>query len=133
MIPLATRLTRLRRTSVWIADSQPGDYDCLTLGTKAGQLEVRFLVSAHELLRRWSVALPDVCILNVQLSGLSGFDLVEMLGPFPAGMTVCVVDDRYLPENEVRALKLGVHYYLCKPLEGAVLSACCRQRKPQRR
>ena len=129
MVPLATRPTRVRRTSIWIADSQPADYDCLTLGTKAGQLDVRFLTSAHEVLRRWSAALPDVCLVSVQLPGLSGFDLVEMLRPFPAGVTVVMVDDRYLPENEVRALSLGVHCYLSKPLEGEVLSELCARRR----
>ena len=131
MVPLATRLTRVRPTRIWIADSQPADYDCLTCGGKAEQRDVRFLASADAMLRHWSAAVPDVCLVNVQLPGLSGFDLVEMLRPFPAGMTVVMVDDRYLPENEVRALSLGVHYYLCKPLEGAVLSEFCTRRKLQ--
>jgi DNA-binding response OmpR family regulator len=133
MVLLATRLTRVRRTRIWIADSQRADYDCLTSGTNAGQLEVCFLASARDVLHRWSADSPDVCIVNVQLPGLSGFDLVEMLRPFPTGMTVCMVDDQYLPENEVRALSLGVHYYFCKPLEGAVLSEFCARRKPERR
>jgi two-component system response regulator GlrR len=98
------------------------------LGTHAGQLEVRFLASAHDVLHQWSAGSPDVCIVNVQLPGLSSFDLVEMLRPFPPGMTVCMVDNRYLPENEVRALSLGVHCYLSKPLEGEVLSEVCARR-----
>ena len=132
MVPLATRLTRVRRTRIWIADSHPADYDCLTLGTKAGQLAVRFLASARDVLHRWSAASPDVCIVNVQLPGMSGFDLVEMLRPFPAGMIVCMVDDRYSPESEVRALSLGVHCYLSKPLEGEVLSEVCARRRVEK-
>ena len=129
MVPLATGMTRVCRTRIWIADSRPADYDCLTLEIHAGQLEVRFLASAHELLHRWSAASPDVCIVNVQLPGLSAFDLVEMLRPFPPGMTVCMVDNRYSPESEVRALSLGVHRYLSKPLEGEVLAEVCARRE----
>jgi DNA-binding response OmpR family regulator len=123
----------LRRTRIWIADSQPADYDCLSRACGPGQIEVRFVASARELLRRWAAGSPDACLINVQLPGMSGFDVAEMLRPFPAGMTVCLVDDRYAPEHEVRALSHGVHHYLCKPLEGEVLAACCARRKPERR
>jgi DNA-binding response OmpR family regulator len=97
------------------------------------QMDVRFLTSASDLLRRWSADLPDVCLVNARLPGMSGFDLVEMLRPFPAGLTVGIVSDRYAVEDEVRALSLGVHHYLCKPLEAAVLSDFCKRRKLERR
>jgi DNA-binding response OmpR family regulator len=132
MVPAAKRPTRACSTRIWIVDSRPADYDCLRLGSKTGPLDVRFLATGHDVLRRWSLAPPDVCMVNVQLPGLSGFDLVEMLRPFPAATTVCLVDDRYVVENEVRSLSLGVHHYLCKPLEGAVLSECCARRRVDR-
>ena len=63
-------------------------------------------------------------IINVELPDLSGFDLVEMLQPFPKGTTVFLVADQYAVEDEVRALRLGVSSYLCKPLGGSVLHEC---------
>lgn len=92
------------------------------LATASGkELEVRIHASAFEFLRSWFAGVPDLCIVNVQLPGLSGFDLVEMVRPFPGGMTVCLLADEYAAEDEVRALSLGVHSYLCKPLEAAML------------
>jgi DNA-binding response OmpR family regulator len=133
MAPHTKRRARPDRTRIWIADSQPADYDCLNSGSAAAQLDVRFLASAGDVLRRWSTDMPDVCLVNARLSGMSGFDLVEMLRPFPEGLTVGIVGDRYAVEDEVRALGLGVHHYFCKPLEGAVLSDFCTRRKPERR
>ena len=121
------------RTRIWIADLQPADYDCLKSGSDAAQIDVRFLASAGDVLRRWPTDLPDVCLVNARLSGMSGFDLVEMLRPFPEGLTVGIVGERYAVEVEVQALSLGVHHYFCKPLEGAVLSDFCTRRKPERR
>jgi hypothetical protein len=48
-------------------------------------------------------------------------------------VTVGIVGNHYAVEDEVRALSLGVHHYLCKPLEGEVLSDFCTLRKPERR
>jgi len=127
------RRTAPDRARIWIADSQPADYDCLKLASDAARLDVDFLTSAGDVLRRWSAELPDVCLVNVRLSGMSGFDLVEMLRPFPEGLTVGIVGDRYAVEDEVRALGLGVHHYFCKPLEAAVLSGFCTRRKSERR
>ncbi len=133
MAPPTKRRSPPDRTKIWIADSQPSDYGCLNSGANSSQMDVRFLASAGDVLRRWSTDMPDVCLVNARLSGMSGFDLVEMLRPFPYGMTVGIVGDRYAVEDEVRALGLGVHHYFCKPLEGAVLSDFCSRRKRERR
>jgi DNA-binding response OmpR family regulator len=60
--------------------------------------------------------------VNVELQGMNGFELVEMLRPFPGGTTVCIVGDNYAVDDEVQALSLGVHRYLCKPLDSMVVS-----------
>jgi CheY-like chemotaxis protein len=122
MAPPTTRLAPAHRIRIWIADSRPADYDGLKSAGDSMRLDVCFLSSANEVIRRWSAELPDVCLVNVRLPGMSGFDLVDMLRPFPAGTTLGMVGDCYLVEDEVRALSLGVHHYLCKPLETALLS-----------
>jgi DNA-binding response OmpR family regulator len=134
MASLAQCPTRVRPARIWIADLRRADYDCL-VGKNAGNLEVRFLSSAHDVLHRWPTVPPDVCIVNVRLPGLSGFDLVEMLRPFPRGTTLGMVADAYSAEDEVHALSLGVHFFLCKPLTAEMLFAFCRKqrRAPQRR
>jgi len=128
MVRSTTRTAEIRRRRIWIADSRPADYGSLRLRAAASQFELRFLSSARGVLRRWPATVPDVCMVNVQLPDMSGLDLVDMLRPFPAGATVCVVGDSYAAQDEIRALSLGVHHYLCKPLEGAVLVEVCLHR-----
>src|SRR5262249_22986205 len=107
--------------------------DCLKSVSAAAGWDVRFLSAAGEVLRGWSNNSPDVCLVNVWLDDMTGFDLVEMLRPFPTGQSVGIVTDHYVVEDEVRALELGVHRYFCKPLEGAVLWEFCTRRNPERR
>jgi DNA-binding response OmpR family regulator len=113
------------RRRVWITDVRRADYSPLLADPKVEQLDIRFLVSGRELLREWKVRTPDVCLVNLQMPGFSGFDLVEMIQPFPEGVTVCLMTDQYVLEDEVRALSLGVHSYLCKPLEAALFFEFC--------
>jgi len=110
---------------VWIVDAHRSDYNHLLADARAEQLEIHILASSRQLLQDWSVEVPDVCIVNLQLQKLSGFDLIEMIQPFPEGMTVCSLADKYQLEDEIRALSLGVHSYLCKPLEAATFFEFC--------
>jgi DNA-binding NtrC family response regulator len=132
MAPPTKRRAWPDRIRIWIADPAAADYDCLSSTSDSRWLDIRFLASAGDLLRCWSKDIPDVCLVNARFSDTGGFDLVEMLGPFPEGITVGIVGDRYAVEDEVRALSLGVHHYLCKPLDAAVLSEICTRRKRHR-
>ena len=133
MRPPTKERKHVPRPSIWIVDRVPSDYRCLTVEATNEQFNISFLKSANELLRRWPLVQPDVCLVNVQLPGLSGFDLLEMLRPFPASVTVGVVENHYSPENELQALILGASFYFCKPLDRAVLAECCACRKLARR
>jgi DNA-binding response OmpR family regulator len=125
MRPFVFNRATFARRRVWIVDVRRADFGPLLADPKAEQLDIRFLVSGRELLREWKVRTPDVCLVNLQMPEFSGFDLVEMIQPFPEGVTVCLMADRYVLEDEVRALSLGVHSYLCKPLEAALFFEFC--------
>jgi DNA-binding response OmpR family regulator len=125
MSRLTFNLAMISRRLVWIVDARRLDYGHLLADPKARQLDIRFLTSGRELLRDWQTRMPDVCLVNLRMPDFSGFDLVEMIQPFHEGTTVCLVADRYVLEDEVRALSLGVHFYLCKPLEAAVFFELC--------
>jgi two-component system, OmpR family, response regulator len=119
----------IHRPIVWIVDRQRSDFDYLIADVQARQMQIRFFASGRELLHGWFAGAPDVCIVSLQLRDLGGFDVVEMIHPFPAGMVVCTLTDEYRTEDEVRALSLGVHSYLCKPLEKAVFFELCFRTK----
>jgi DNA-binding response OmpR family regulator len=125
MRPLTLNLAMISRRLVWIVDARQLDYGHLLADSKAERLDIRFLVSGRELLRLWQAGTPEICFVNLQMPDFSGFDLIEMIQPFPEGTAVCLVADRYVLEDEVRALSLGVHSFLCKPLEAAVFFEFC--------
>jgi DNA-binding response OmpR family regulator len=117
MCPFTFHCAKPARRFVWIVDAHSLNYGHLLSDRKAEQMDIRFLASGRELLHSWQRGRPDVCFVNLQMPDFSGFDLVEMIQPFPEGTTVYLLADRYVLEDEVRALSLGVHSYLCKPLE----------------
>ena len=125
MLPRTSNPAMISRPIIWIVDSRRLDFDRLFMDIRAAQMEIHFLATGRKLLRQWSAGAPDVCIVNVRLSDLSGFDLVDMIRPFPKGVIVCMLADSYAIEDEVRALSLGVHFYLCKPLEAEVFFELC--------
>jgi CheY-like chemotaxis protein len=125
----AANRVSIHRPNVWIVDAHRADYDYLLADAQAERLEIRFLATGREFLCRWFAGAPDVCIVNLQLREFNGFDVVEMIQPFPEGKIVCLLTDAYAAEDEIRALSLGVHSYLCKPLEVAVFFKLCRFRR----
>jgi FixJ family two-component response regulator len=120
----ASHLDPMVPTKILVVDPEQSDYDCLLPLAVADGCEIRFFATGGAMLRRKREMRDGLVIVNVELPDFSGFDLVEMLQPFPQGTAVFLVADRYAVEDEVRALRLGVSSYLCKPLEGAVLYEC---------
>ena len=129
-------LDQVTPARIFVVDSKQSDYDDLLGIAVADGCEVRFLTTGRAALRQWREVRGGLLIINVELPDLSGFDLVEMLQPFPKGTIVFLVANQYAVEDEVRALRLGVNSYLCKPLAGSVLYQCrsnqyCRSGTPR--
>jgi DNA-binding response OmpR family regulator len=124
MTALASQLAPLIRTRILVVDPRQSDYDGLLRLAAADGCEVRLFATSRALLRQRHEALGGLVFINGELPDLSGFDLVEMLQPFSKGTVVFLVADQYAVEDEVRALRLGVNCYLCKPLDGDVLHQC---------
>ena len=109
---------------ILVVDPRQVDYDWLVRRVVASRGQVRFLATGRAVLRQGHDPATDLYLVNVRLPDFSGCDLVEMLRPFPPGAAVFLVADGYVVEDEIRALKLGVSGYLCKPLEPSLLGEC---------
>ena len=114
---------------ILVVDPRQVDYDWLVRWVVANQGQVRFQATAQAALHQRHNPAADLYLVNVRLPDFSGCDLVEMLRPFPPGAAVFLVADGYAVEDEVRALKLGVNGYLCKPLEPSLLCECHTERR----
>ena len=109
---------------ILVVDPKKTDYDWLIRWVVARQGQVRFLTTGRAALRQGHDPAANLYLVNVRLPDFSGCDLVEMLRPFPSGTDVFLVADEYAAEDEIRALRLGVSGYLCKPLEPSLLCEC---------
>jgi DNA-binding response OmpR family regulator len=109
---------------ILVVDPERSDYDELLRVAAAERHEVCVLATGRAALRQRDKTRDGLVMVNVVLPDFSGFELIEMLQPFPKGVSAFLVADQYAVEDELRALELGVGSYLCKPLDGSVLYQC---------
>ena len=89
--------TRISRHRVWMS-TDPINWITTTCWCMPRPNNWKFTSSPWALIAPGLVCrVPDVCIVNVQLQQLSGFDLIEMIRPFPGR------DDCLLVSRQVRA------------------------------
>jgi len=111
-------MKRIRATplQIVIVDECPGDYAIFRPLQQHGELELQFITTGSDALRRSQRSSVNLWLINTQLPDLSGFDVVEMLQPIPPGTAVFLIGNRYHSADELSALRLGVSKYLVKPL-----------------
>lgn len=76
----------------------------------------------------------DVCILDVMLPKLDGFEVLRRLREAKNGLPVLLLTARSEVTDRVRGLDSGADYYLTKPFEPKELLACIRaltRRQPE--
>jgi len=75
---------------------------------------------------------PDLVLLDIQLPGLSGFEVLQLLRQHPATQAVPVVavSANAMPEDLARARDAGFDDYVTKPLDLDVLLRAVRRRLP---
>lgn len=74
--------------------------------------------NGYDAVKAVSEAMPDVLLLDVQMPKLSGFDVLELIGPGPAVIFATAHDEYALKAFEVHAVD-----YLLKPFSQARLAA----------
>ncbi len=112
---------------VVIVDDNPSDYVALAPLVEAGEIDIRFLLSGRSAMREGRRLAAPLWMINVNLPDHSGFDVLEMYFQRKTSPLILMVADEYAPEDELRALELGVAKYLCKPVDPAWLHAYLRQ------
>jgi DNA-binding NtrC family response regulator len=73
--------------------------------------------SAAEGLEKASIAKPDVIILDVDLSGLSGIELFRHIQKLDSRTPVIFITGHGTTATAIEAIQLGAYEYLLKPLE----------------
>ncbi len=97
-----------------VADPRPIDYR--HLAEMAGDCEwhVHLLTSGAAAIQFARRSGADLWMVNVHLSDMSGFDLLEMLRDTGVEAPILIVADHCQAEDERHACRCGASLYLCK-------------------
>lgn len=94
--------------------------------TDAGYEVAEAVNGSEGLLRLATPPLPDVVLLDVEMPGLSGLELLDALGPAPRLYAVILFTTRSSLEQVAAGLDLGADDYVVKPFQEIELLARLR-------
>jgi len=127
--PLAPALTRAKVTkvhTVLYVEDNPANLTLVERLVERRQ-ELR-LISATDAIRGVALArsaIPDVILMDINLSGLSGFDALRMLGDHSdtSRIPVIALSANAMPRDISRGMEAGFYRYLTKPVRAPDLFA----------
>jgi DNA-binding NtrC family response regulator len=85
--------------------------------------EVIGVASGEEALAKFQDFQPSVILLDVELPGMNGLDLLTHLGEEIQRIPVIIITGRGSDERVVQAIEAGAYWYIEKPLKPPVLRA----------
>jgi PAS domain S-box-containing protein len=102
---------------------------------RSGDVEVSAVANAQECLGRFPESAPDIVLVDLQLPGVSGLELLHSLRQLPGGDTlpVIAVSASAMPDDRDRALEEGFDAYLAKPLKMSELYDALNRWRPGHR
>jgi twitching motility protein PilT len=77
-------------------------------------------------LSRFEKGAPDVCLIDSDLPGIAGLDLISQIHGIDENVPVIITDGSPTIEESVAAMRLGAANYLAKPLDAAKLLTAIR-------
>src|SRR5450432_3515525 len=85
--------------------------------------EILGVGSGEEALAKFQEYAPDVILVDVELPGMNGLDLLAHLGEEIQRIPVIIITGRGSDERVVQAIEAGAYWYIEKPLKPPVLRA----------
>jgi CheY-like chemotaxis protein len=119
--PIDGGVKRLDRTSVLIVDDESQTRDLFGVILEDAGAQIRNAASASEALSIMDTWWPDVLVSDIEMPLEDGYGLmrrVQVLAAAGGRTVVAVAVTAYArPEDRMRALEAGFHWYLSKPVE----------------
>lgn len=108
-----------RQRRILLADDNVDFAQCVALLLEDNGYEVEVHHDGEQALARASAFGPDVCLLDISLPGLNGFELARRLRVLPAteAAVLVAVTGWGQPEDKMRSLNAGFHHHLTKPVD----------------
>lgn len=104
-----------------LVDDDPSVRKAFRRLLRAAAIEVDTYASGQELLDALQIRPPDCLILDLHMPGISGLDLLRLIGEENPGIPVIVVTGHDEPEARTRCISAGAADYLSKPVDERVL------------
>ena len=112
--------------SLWIVDDDPAIRDGLRLALE-GLYEVRTFSSGEEALAQALQTVPDLMLLDIGLPGMEGIQVLEeVLGLCPELIVIMITAHEDV-STAVKAMQMGAHDYIVKPLHMEGIEAAIRK------
>ena len=114
-------------SDILLVDDDPGVIQALSRVLKPlGRL--RFAMSGDDALRRMAQAVPDLVLLDAQMPGMSGFEVLDTLKADPAlqDVPVMMVTSHTEETFEQAGLERGAADFVVKPIRPAIVLARAR-------
>ena len=106
-----------RRTRVLIVDSDAGTSRFLGLHFSKRNLEVSSARSGEEGLRLFRALSPNLVLLDLDVAGMDGLEVLEKLKQIKADVPVIVTTNLHDPQLIFKASKIGADDYVTKPYD----------------
>ena len=109
-----------------IVDDEESIRKALTRLFRFADYRAEAFVSAADFLASLSERTPDCVVVDLQMPGMTGLELLKHLSrlPTPPPVIVITADDAQRTRDECKAL--GTKHYLRKPVDSAALLASVR-------
>ncbi len=111
--------------NVLMVDDEPAALELLSRRVSRHGYEVTRALSADEASDAVAVRVPDIILLDMNMPGVSGLELLRRLrrGPWTQTVPVIMVSAMDDTESIVTALKAGANDYVTKPIDMNILLA----------
>jgi FixJ family two-component response regulator len=106
---------------IFIIDDDRNVLKGFQLLLKSAGLECCVFDNVEEFLSNWSRNEDDMLILDIQMPGINGCELLEYLERRKIQIPVIVVTAYDAPETRSVSERYGVHAYLSKPVDSETL------------
>jgi DNA-binding response OmpR family regulator len=111
MLLLSSMITKKR---VLVVDDEPGILRFVSVSLSAAGYEVITATNGEDGLKLVESGLPDIMLLDVLMTPLSGFDVLERLRSFSQLPVIVFTTQRDVADM---ALKEGANAFIAKPLK----------------
>jgi FixJ family two-component response regulator len=88
---------------------------------RSAGLAARAYASGQEFLAAWRSDPPTCIVLDLQMPGINGLDLMQCLNQLGAQLPVIMITAHDEPAMRTQCLQAGAFEYMCKPLDDQVL------------